>query len=115
MVGFVEGEGCHTARLVGYFGEPMGRDCGHCTGCEGVRVQLPPAGGANTWPDPAALSALIRQHPGLLGEPRTVARLLCGIRSPALTKAKLTRHPLFGATAEAEFGEVLARIEALPA
>ena len=53
-----------------------------------------------------------RQHRAVLGEPRTVARFLCGIKSPALTRAKLTRHPLFGATAEADFGDVLARIEA---
>jgi ATP-dependent DNA helicase RecQ len=46
--------------------------------------------------------AIIAQVKGLVGEypvlrdPVNAARLLCGITSPALTKAKLSKHPLFG-------------------
>jgi len=34
--------------------------------------------------------------------------LLCGLSSPALTRAKLSRHRLFGALEERPFQEVLA-------
>ena len=34
VVAFVEGEGCHTARLVGYFGEQVEELCGVCDTCE---------------------------------------------------------------------------------
>ncbi|MEQ1506460.1 MAG: RecQ family ATP-dependent DNA helicase [Myxococcota bacterium] len=111
VIGFVEGEGCHTARLVGWFGEDLGRSCGHCTGCTGARVAVPPPVRSSAWPDPGALAAVIAKHPDALGEPRSVARFLCGIRSPAIGRAKLPKHPLFGALTDAPFAEVLARLE----
>jgi ATP-dependent DNA helicase RecQ len=43
-----------------------------------------------------------------LGHPRQAARFLCGLSSPALTKAKLTRHGLFGVFEERRFADVLA-------
>ncbi len=108
VVRFVEGEGCHTARLVGYFGETLGRPCGHCTGCRSGRVTLPPASGRPVWPAPEELARLVGAHPRALGSPRAIARLLCGVGSPALTRAKLHRSPLFGRLAEADFREVMA-------
>jgi ATP-dependent DNA helicase RecQ len=48
------------------------------------------------------------RYPTELGPARPAARFLCGLSSPALTRAKLTRHPLFGALAERRFPDVLA-------
>ena len=45
----------------------------------------------------------------VLSEPRAFTRLLTGLRSPRLTRAKLTSHPLFGALAHAPFAAVLER------
>jgi ATP-dependent DNA helicase RecQ len=61
-----------------------------------------------TWDE---ITALRREHAKPLGHPRAVARLLCGISTPWLTKAKLTRGGPFGLLAEAPFAEVLAEAE----
>ncbi len=42
-----------------------------------------------------------------LTTPRQVARFLCGLSSPATTRARLTRHRLFGALADVPFPTVL--------
>ena len=48
-----------------------------------------------------------------LGTPRQQARFLAGITSPATSRAKLTRVPVFGSLAERRFADVLAWCEAL--
>jgi ATP-dependent DNA helicase RecQ len=58
--------------------------------------------------DRRVLDALTDEHPNALGTPRQRARFLCGLTSPATTKAKLSRHPLFGALADRRFADVLA-------
>jgi len=51
-------------------------------------------------------------HPEALGTPRQQARFLAGITSPATSRAKLTKDPLFGSLAERRFSDVLAWCEA---
>jgi ATP-dependent DNA helicase RecQ len=110
IAAFVEADACHTARLVGYFGETLPGPCGHCTHCRtGRPVRLPPASTPGPLPDAGALAALRREH-GVLVEPRAMARFLCGVTSPALTRARLGRHALFGAAADSDFREVMARV-----
>jgi ATP-dependent DNA helicase RecQ len=46
-------------------------------------------------------------HPALTS-PRQLARFLCGMSSPATTRARLTRHPACGLLADLPFAEVLA-------
>ena len=46
-----------------------------------------------------------------LATPRQVARFLCGLSSPSASRAKLTRHPMFGALGGAPFQKVLALAE----
>ena len=47
-------------------------------------------------------------NPAALGAARQRARFLCGITSPATTRAKLTRDELFGIVADRRFDDVLA-------
>nr|VFJ87052.1 MAG: hypothetical protein BECKH772A_GA0070896_1000217 [Candidatus Kentron sp. H]VFJ88709.1 MAG: hypothetical protein BECKH772B_GA0070898_1000213 [Candidatus Kentron sp. H]VFJ94981.1 MAG: hypothetical protein BECKH772C_GA0070978_1000164 [Candidatus Kentron sp. H] len=47
---------------------------------------------------------------GIFKNPRLLARLLCGITSPRLSRAKMTGHKLFGSLAQAPFAEVLRRV-----
>jgi ATP-dependent DNA helicase RecQ len=58
--------------------------------------------------DVPALEACRAAHPEALAHPRQAARFLTGLTSPALTKAKLSRHPLFAALEGYPFAEVLA-------
>jgi len=107
----VQEQGCQTNALVGYFGEARVQPCGHCTFCvNGYATTLPPT--LAVAPLPAELVvddflSLRAAHPESLGNPRQAARFLCGLNSPALTRAKLSRHGLFGAFAERRFAEVL--------
>ncbi len=107
----VEHDGCQTNALVGYFGENRPSPCGHCTFCVTGKPQRLPA--RETHPplpagwDADAFAQLRAAHPDALGEARQSARFLCGLTSPALTRAKLSRHPLFGSLETRRFQEVL--------
>jgi ATP-dependent DNA helicase RecQ len=111
VVSLVTHEGCQVQALVGYFGETRAQACGHCSYClEGRPQQLP----AETAPPPLdrfvdgqALDALRAAHPDVLAVPRQCARFLCGLTSPATSRAKLSRDPLFGSLAERRFADVL--------
>jgi len=104
-------DGCQVNALIGYFGETRTERCGHCTHCLTGRRQLlaPPAARPPLREelDAAALAALARDQPAALGNPRQLARFLCGMSSPGLTRARLTRHALFGAAQDRPFAEVL--------
>ena len=108
VAALVGGERCLVRRLLAYFGEEHGRDCGHCGLCAGdARAVLERATGGLSI-SAGELRTLRSEHPRALGGARQLARFLCGIASPALATAKLTRHPRFGAAGEVPFAEVMA-------
>jgi ATP-dependent DNA helicase RecQ len=112
IVELVTHDGCQVNALVAHFGEARPAPCGHCTHClTGVAQTL--IAGVRPPPLPAeidvgALQALCSDHPAALGHPRQMARFLCALGSPALTRARLARHPLFGACEGRRFDEVMA-------
>jgi ATP-dependent DNA helicase RecQ len=116
VLALVTHAGCQVRSLVGYFGETRAERCGHCTYClAGCPRQLPqpePKPPIDTVIDTQAFAALRGGHPDALGAPRQQARFLSGITSPATSRAKLTRDPLFGSLAERRFADVLAWCEA---
>lgn len=105
-------EGCLANALVAHFGEVRAEPCGHCTYCEtGRAIVVPPPSPLPPIArvvDDDALVRLREEHPRAVGEPRKLARLLCGLGSPAITKAKLSRSPLFGALGAYAFADVMA-------
>ncbi len=111
VVALVTNDGCQVNALVAYFGEEREEPCGHCSFCLGQMVRaLPPSEPLPeiaSLVDARALGALLAAHPGALAEPRQAARFLCGLPSPAVSRAKLTRDPLYGALAEHRFPTVL--------
>ena len=84
--------------------------CGHCGRCLGE----PPAPLPRSPHPPLddreadAVRALRADHPDAFATPRQLARFLCGIGSPGLTRAKLQRHADFGRLADVPFREVTA-------
>jgi len=109
VVALVEHDGCQVQALVAYFGETRAKPCGHCSFCLTGSAQRLPEAAAATAPDldATALAELAAEHPTALGTPRQRARFLCGLTSPATTKAKLSRHALYGTLAEQRFTAVL--------
>lgn len=109
MLDLVIHNDCQTNALVGYFGEVRDVPCGHCTFCAtGRAANLPkphPVPPPEELLDTGEWMALRTQYP-LLTEPRPAARFLCGLGSPALMRAKLTKHPLFGALEAIPFRDV---------
>jgi ATP-dependent DNA helicase RecQ len=104
-------DGCLVSRLGEHFGEPLAEPCGHCSWCRnGHRpAAIPPR--STPAIDPAlrdGVAELRRQHPDVFAEPRALARFLCGLTSPRLTRAKLGMHPLFGTLDRVPFPQVLA-------
>jgi ATP-dependent DNA helicase RecQ len=118
VLGLVQEPSCQTAALVGYFGETLAAPCGHCSSCAGPhRSQLPadcPPAPIAQQLDESAFASLCSAQPDALGEPRQQARFLCGLTSPALTQARLSRHALFGTLQEQRFGDVLAWCQRTP-
>jgi ATP-dependent DNA helicase RecQ len=103
--------GCLVRRLLSYFGEELGRDCGHCGSCSGdAAVPLVRPNKPLNLPI-AEIANCRAQHPTALASARQISRLLCGLSSPALTRAKLTRHPLFGSLDTTPFARVLSAAE----
>jgi ATP-dependent DNA helicase RecQ len=102
--------GCVTRFLLAYFGETRDADCGHCGWCRGDHPTTPfpdrtkrPLGDR----DAALVRTLRAAHGDALATPRQMAKFLCGIGSPGLTRAKLSRHEHFGAWTGVPFRDAL--------
>jgi ATP-dependent DNA helicase RecQ len=112
----IESPTCQVNALTGYFGQQRDAPCGHCTVCLEGAVRLPeasPRPPISSLVAEGELAALAQEHAAALGEPRQLARFLCGLSSPGLTAARLSRHALFGVLESHRFIDVLAWSESL--
>jgi ATP-dependent DNA helicase RecQ len=109
VLDFVAHPGCRTRHLLQYFGEPLAHPCGHCDACHGdAPATLPPLDPRPITPqERRTIDRLKSQRHPALSTPRQLARYLCGINSPATTRAKLKSDPAFGALADVPFATVL--------
>jgi ATP-dependent DNA helicase RecQ len=106
--------GCQTAALCRHFGDELRQACGHCTWClHGRSPVVLPERPAATFDEAVVKRALAlrHKHPRVLADANSLARVLCGITSPGLTREKLSRDPLFGVLAHADFPSVRSKIE----
>jgi ATP-dependent DNA helicase RecQ len=114
VLALAQHDGCLTSRLGEHFGEPA-RTCGHCSWClnGGQALEMPPRPPAvvdeKVWREAASVRAA---NPDPLLDPRAMARFLCGLTSPRLTRKRLTTHKLFGALSDVPFPEVLKQANA---
>jgi len=112
ILAFAQHEGCLTRHLLEYFGEEHG-ECGHCSCCEGVGARPLPTARHRSLDDLPGdrLHELQRKGDGALDTPRQLARFLCGLSSPATTRAKLKGHSLFGFFESVPFQKVLTFVD----
>jgi ATP-dependent DNA helicase RecQ len=109
VLGLSAHRGCLTGYLTKHFGETLAEPCGHCDRCRGVpakTIRRP----KSRRPDDEEISqvrTLVDEKHAALNTPRQLARFLCGMASPAATRARLTRHAAFGMFADLPFAEVL--------
>lgn len=99
---------CHSAALAAHLGEILPQPCGQCTGCQGLAASVCERG-TSAIPETLAveLGALRAGTGQALASPRAVARLLCGLPSPSLTRARLASHTLCGRCAEVPSEQVM--------
>ncbi len=116
---FAGASGCITRRLLAYFGEALAEEnCGHCHFCRTGEPADPavalPASPIPPFTDADAeeIRALIFEEHAALATPRQLTRFLCGLSSPATSRAKLTKRPEFARFAATPFRAVLAQVEA---
>lgn len=113
VVDLCETPQCLPQQLIAHFGESIA-PCGNCAVCLGDHAGGPlPATkrGELTLEDAALIREAKAEHHPALRQPRQLARFLCGLSSPATTRARLNRDDRFGALAEVPFLEVLDQCE----
>ncbi len=114
VIAFAQNKTCFASALVSYFGEDKGEPCETCTACTDSQhpISLPRSTPEEL--DAGALS-IISEMTGMslvqLRTPRQLARFLCGITSPAASRARLQRHDHFAALAQYPFQLVLEAVE----
>jgi ATP-dependent DNA helicase RecQ len=104
-------DGCRVSALLKYFGETLAGDhCGHCDVCLGHPAQPFPSVERMSLSSEQRhlMTALQQEHHAALAHPRQLARFLCGLRSPATTRDKLTKHASFGCCEQVPFNDILA-------
>lgn len=107
---------CLNRLLDGYFGFGGNESaCGHCPACLGVvpvRMELeedaPPAEELRS-----GLMDLVAQRKPALSRPSQLTRFLLGLASPAAMRARLWKHPLYGALSGRKWEDVWAEARAL--
>lgn len=115
VLDLVQQEDCLTQHLLHYFGEER-EACGHCCRCNGVKPTLlrtssPPQFSGQ---DESRVRGLIGEGHESIRTPRQLTRFLCGITSPATTRARLRKETrLFGAFDAMPFKQTLEWIERL--
>ncbi len=105
---------CQSNALASHFGEQRKVACGHCSGCRQEKRKLPVRQKqiitAQFW---QKVTQFRQEQTDIVMPPRLLSRFLCGITSPHLSKARLTRHALFGSLENVPFSEVLSQVENL--
>ena len=114
VLNFAQQDGCLTLNLLAYFGEKR-EACGHCCRCQG---EMPSPLQPHHDPtfdeqDEKRIHALILEGHDALRSPRQLARFLCGITSPATTRAKLRKNGMFAAYDSFSFKQVLQFVNTL--
>lgn len=104
MVDLITAPKCFALSLAEHFGMglPEGRSsCGHCTFCQTKKpVVLPPK--PPPYVDVAGIEAVLEAC-DVRDDPRLLARVAFGIKSPRVTQRKLDKNRVFGSLANHDF------------
>ncbi|MGH8552176.1 MAG: RecQ family zinc-binding domain-containing protein, partial [Methylococcales bacterium] len=111
VVDLINSSTCQSNVLAGHFSEHREQNCGHCSCCITGPVRMPERPNLEIPEDLGdSVKALIENRSELRANflnPRALARFLCGILGPRLSRAKLRDQPLFGKLADRPFERVL--------
>ena len=111
---------CQVDALCSYFGEPLEKPCGHCSSClDGNSSELPARTQKSVRDGLEQLAGELQQENKLFNDPICLARFLCGIRTPSISRAKrasdpksrMPSHPQFGSWVDIPFPIVVQEAE----
>ncbi len=112
VIELLNADSCKTRAVLEYFGEDLGRPCGHCSHCEtGETDRIRNAERDLDAKEQTQIERFLDQRPIGFKTPRENARFLCGIASPKLSRSRLTQNELFGALGQSPFHAVLKALE----
>lgn len=106
-------ENCQTNTLAAHFGEIRDQPCGHCGACQQNSHQTLQRIDFQIDADLASQVASLRSETPTLADVHRLTRFLCGVTTPALSRARLGNNPLFGKLAHVPFAHVMAWVESL--
>jgi ATP-dependent DNA helicase RecQ len=115
LFAFFSADTCLSHQLSAHFGQAVPAPCGHCSACEGAAIGALPSPDYAQVGDSAltGLRRLRQEYPQQLADLRQQARFLCGLSSPKMVRARLTRHPLYGCCSGVPFEDVLEAVATL--
>ncbi|KAK7421710.1 hypothetical protein QQZ08_009798 [Neonectria magnoliae] len=112
VVGFITGSKCFARAIAEHFGMDLPdnkNQCGHCTFClTGNPVQLPPS--SHKALDKSGIQRVL-DATDVRDDPRFLARVAFGIKSPRVGKLKLDKNKVFMSMADQDFGTILKEFE----
>ena len=115
VVEYCESSQCLASRILDYFGDDpvLCKQCSVCTETnKGEALPSSPAAEISSEEASAILTLREEGHPALR-HPRALTRFLCGLTSPATSRARLRGHDCFGLLEEAPFRVVLDYVESI--
>ncbi|NQZ57571.1 MAG: RecQ family ATP-dependent DNA helicase [Lentisphaeraceae bacterium] len=108
---FVTSANCVVRALLSYFGEDLGKDCGHCDRClnEFTTSCVSELKDSLEESELAVIREMHLEGHQALQTPRQLAKFLCGIASPktSRTRPALSKHVRFGIFTQIPFQVVL--------
>ena len=112
VFGLAAADSCQAQVLSQHFGESIGERCGTCSACLGEGPWSIPEITSRSIGSAAKqlIDELAKKYPDRFTTARQRARFLCGLTSPGLTRARLSRHPGFGVCAMVPFAEVVKQV-----
>ncbi len=118
MLALFESEACLSYRLAEWFGDEQApRQCGHCSACRGHVARLPTAEPLAPLEDTTLerfIAELVQQlhasHDPHPVTPDLLARFLCGLTNPLLTRLKARRLSGFAALEAYRYADIRQRV-----
>ncbi|MFY9254247.1 MAG: RecQ family ATP-dependent DNA helicase [Fuerstiella sp.] len=113
VVHFIELAACQVGHLCAHFGSPLAANCGHCSWClSGQSQQVSERTSvAVSEAERTLIHKVASELLGRLGDDVGVARFLCGLSSPAISKARLQGDSRFGRLEHLAYRQVLAELK----
>jgi superfamily II DNA helicase RecQ len=107
LINLITDNRCLSRSLADYFGESsdISEECGHCTWCE-THTQVVLPNEPPQPPDPAKIQQVLKAV-SVRDDPRFLAKLAFGIKSPRMTALKVNKTPAFESMNVCDFLELL--------